>query len=66
MLALNDALNQLEENDPQAARLVELRYFAGLTHQQAAEALGISRRTADRLWIVAKTWLYQKLGEPSS
>ena len=52
ILALNDALNQLEENDAQAARLVELRYFAGLTHQQAAEVLGISRglRTGCGSW----------------
>ena len=47
----------------EAAGLVKLRYFAGLTHQQAAEALGISRRAADRLWTLARTWLFQQLGD---
>src|SRR5439155_156695 len=44
-----------------AARLVTLRYFAGLTHQEAAEALGVTRRAADRLWALARAWLYQRL-----
>jgi DNA-binding transcriptional regulator LsrR (DeoR family) len=39
----------------------KLRYFAGLTHQEAAEALGISRRVADRLWSVARAWLYLQM-----
>jgi RNA polymerase sigma factor (TIGR02999 family) len=66
LLALDEALDGLAEHDSQAARLVELRYFAGLTHQQAAKVLGISRRTADRLWMLAKAWLYQRLGERES
>jgi RNA polymerase sigma factor (TIGR02999 family) len=61
LLALDEALDELEKHDPQAARLVKLRYFSGLPHQQAAEALGITRRVADRLWAVAKAWLYQRL-----
>jgi len=61
LLALDDALSEFERHDPQAARLVKLRYFAGLSHQQAAEALGVSRRAADRLWVLAKAWLYQRL-----
>jgi RNA polymerase sigma factor (TIGR02999 family) len=61
LVALNDALNDLEAHDPQAARLVKLRYFAGLTHQQAAEALGMSRSAADRLWSLARAWLYQQI-----
>jgi RNA polymerase sigma factor (TIGR02999 family) len=61
LLALDDALSEFERHDPQAARLVKLRYFAGLTHQEAAEALGISRRAADRLWTLARAWLYQHL-----
>jgi RNA polymerase sigma factor (TIGR02999 family) len=61
LVALDDALNDLEAHDPQAAQLVKLRYFAGLTHQQAAEALGISRRTADGLWALARAWLYQQI-----
>jgi RNA polymerase sigma factor (TIGR02999 family) len=61
LLALDDALTELERHDPQAARLVKLRYFAGLSHQQAAEALGVGRRAADRLWALARAWLYQHL-----
>lgn len=61
LLALDDALAELERHDPQAARLVNLRYFAGLSHQEAAQALGVSRRAADRLWSLARAWLYQRL-----
>jgi len=63
LVALDEALDELAQHDPQAAQLVKLRYFAGLSHQQAAESLGISRRAADRLWAVAKAWLYQRLVE---
>ena len=61
LLALDEALSELERHDAQAAQLVKLRYFAGLSHQEAAEALGISRRAADRLWALARAWLFQKL-----
>ena len=61
LLALDDALTAFEQHDPQAARLVKLRYFVGLSHQEAAEALGIGRRAADRLWALARAWLYQRL-----
>jgi RNA polymerase sigma factor (TIGR02999 family) len=61
LLALDEALAELEGHDAQAAQLIKLRYFAGLTHQQAAEALGISRRAADRVWAVARAWLYQRI-----
>jgi RNA polymerase sigma factor (TIGR02999 family) len=63
MLALDDALTELEQHDAQAAQLVKLRYFAGLTHQQAAQLLGITRRAADRLWALARAWLQQRLQE---
>jgi len=63
LLALDEALGELEGHDAQAAQLVKLRFFGGLTHQQAAEALGIGRRTADRLWVLARAWLYQRLQE---
>ena len=63
LLALDEALGELEYHDSQAAQLVKLRYYAGLTHQQAAEALGISRRAADRLWVLARAWLYQQISE---
>jgi RNA polymerase sigma factor (TIGR02999 family) len=61
LLALDQALDDLEANDPVAARLVKLRYFANMSHIEAAEALQLSRRTADRLWAVAKAWLFQRL-----
>jgi RNA polymerase sigma factor (TIGR02999 family) len=63
LLALDEALTELEQHDAQAARLVKLRYFAGLSHQQAAEALDITRRAADRLWALARAWLRQRLSE---
>ena len=61
LLALDGALAELEAHDPRAASLVKLRYFAGLGHGEAAEVLGIGRRTADGLWALAKAWLYQRL-----
>jgi RNA polymerase sigma factor (TIGR02999 family) len=61
LLAIHDALDALEAHDPQAAQLVKLRYFAGLSHQEAAEALGISRGIADRQWALARAWLYQQV-----
>jgi RNA polymerase sigma factor (TIGR02999 family) len=57
LLALNDALDRLAVEDPLKARLVELRYFAGLTGDQAADILGISPSTADRHWAYARAWL---------
>jgi RNA polymerase sigma factor (TIGR02999 family) len=61
LLALDEALTLLAAADAQAAELVKLRYFAGCTIPQAAEALGVSPRTADFLWAYARTWLFQKL-----
>jgi RNA polymerase sigma factor (TIGR02999 family) len=58
LLSLNDALDRLAEEDAKKAELVKLRYFTGLSVQEAAEALGISRATADRYWAYAKVWLY--------
>jgi RNA polymerase sigma factor (TIGR02999 family) len=63
LLAVDEALADLQQHDPQAAGLVKLRYFAGLSHQESAEALGIGRRAADRLWALARAWLYQRIGE---
>jgi RNA polymerase sigma factor (TIGR02999 family) len=57
LLALNEALEQLAIEDPIKARLVELRYFAGLTSDQAADVLAISPSTADRHWAYARAWL---------
>jgi RNA polymerase sigma factor (TIGR02999 family) len=57
LLALDEALKKLAAQDPVKARLVELRYFAGLTGDEAAEVLGISPSTADRHWAYARAWL---------
>src|SRR5437667_193945 len=57
-----DELRRLAAEDPTKAQLVTLRYFAGLSVQEAADALGISRATADRYWSYARTWLYCELG----
>jgi DNA-directed RNA polymerase specialized sigma24 family protein len=54
-------MTQLAAADPAAASLVQLRYFGGLSVPQAAEALGISPRTAHRLWIYARAWLHDKV-----
>jgi RNA polymerase sigma factor (TIGR02999 family) len=61
VLAVDEALNELEKHDPQAAALVKLRFFAGFEHQRAADALQISRGAADRLWLLARTWLHRRL-----
>jgi RNA polymerase sigma factor (TIGR02999 family) len=61
LVALDEALNRFEAIDPVAAKLVNLRYFAGLTMDEAAKTLGLSMRTAERNWTFAKTWLYREL-----
>jgi RNA polymerase sigma factor (TIGR02999 family) len=61
LLALDEALSRFARTDPQAAELVKLRFFAGLTVKQAAEVLGVSPRTADLVWAYAKAWLFQEL-----
>jgi RNA polymerase sigma factor (TIGR02999 family) len=61
LLALDAALIQLARQDPDAARLVHLRFFAGLTLKDAAAALGLAPRTAERQWAYARAWLYARL-----
>ena len=61
VLALHEALDQLAAEEPVVAEVVKLRYFAGLTTEQAALALGVSLRTANRHWAFARAWLYQRL-----
>jgi len=61
LLALDEALAKLREEDSVIADLVKLRYFAGLTLEQTAEILGVSRRTADRYWAYARAWLYEEI-----
>jgi RNA polymerase sigma factor (TIGR02999 family) len=62
LLAVHDALDQLTQTDPRAAELVKLRYFAGFTLEEAAEALGIAPRTAADVWAFARAWLFARLG----
>ena len=61
LLALDEALARLAREDPAAARLVELRYFAGLTVEEAGKALGVSTATAYRHWKYARAWLHSRL-----
>ena len=61
LVALDEALAELAAKDPFKARLVELRYFAGLTGDQAAAALGVSPTTADRAWAFARAWLQTRV-----
>ena len=61
LLALDEAISRLEEEDPGKAELVKLRFFAGLTIEEAAGVLGISRATAVRHWDYARSWLYTEL-----
>ena len=62
LVALDAALSRLAEYDPQKAKLVELRYFAGLTGEQAAQVLGLSASTVDRLWVYTRAWLRREMG----
>jgi RNA polymerase sigma factor (TIGR02999 family) len=61
LLALDEALEKLGREDPACAELVKLRFFAGLSLAEAAKTLGIARRTADRSWAFARSWLYDVL-----
>jgi RNA polymerase sigma factor (TIGR02999 family) len=62
LLALDEALTRLAAEEPDCARLVKLRFFAGLTLEEAAEVLGVTRRTADRYWAYARAWLLHAMG----
>ena len=62
LIALDEALARLALEDRPSAELVKMRYFAGLTLDEAAAALGVSRRTADRYWAYARAWLYDQIG----
>jgi RNA polymerase sigma factor (TIGR02999 family) len=66
LLALDEALEKFAKEDAKKAELVKLRYFAGLSVQEAADLLGISRATADRYWAYAKVWLYREVHGGSS
>jgi len=61
LLSLDEALSKLAIEHPDKAQLVNLRYFGGLTHEEAAQALGVSTSTADRSWAFARAWLYREM-----
>jgi RNA polymerase sigma factor (TIGR02999 family) len=63
LLALDEALDRLAERHPEKAQLVKLRYFAGLTIEEAAASLGVGTSTADRHWAFARAWLYRRMAE---
>ena len=65
LIALDEALTRFAAIEPQAAQLIQLRYFAGLSIPEAARVLGVSPRTADRLWAYSRSWLHQEIvGDP--
>jgi len=61
LLAVHEALDQFAREDPQAAELVKLRYFVGMTMEEAAAALGLGKRTAESLWTYARVWLHREI-----
>jgi RNA polymerase sigma-70 factor, ECF subfamily len=63
LLGIHELLSRLEELDARQGRIVELRYFAGLTTEETAEVLGVSPKTVQREWNMAKAWLYGELKE---
>jgi RNA polymerase sigma factor (TIGR02999 family) len=64
ILALDEALKKLEQKDPRMAEVVKLRFFAGLTNEQAAAAIGVSTATAENDWAYARSWLRLQMGGP--
>jgi RNA polymerase sigma factor (TIGR02999 family) len=66
LLDLEDALNRLAEFDPQQARMVELRFFGGLTVEETGEVLGISPASVKREWTMARSWLHREMTKKSS
>ena len=65
LLAINESLELLAVQDPQAAELVKLRFFVGMRYEEAAQAMGISQRSAKRCWTFARAWLYRELSQRS-
>jgi RNA polymerase sigma factor (TIGR02999 family) len=64
LLALNDALDRFAALEPQQAELIKLRYFVGMTIEEAAEVIGISEATAKRWWAYARAWLFNEISTP--
>ena len=63
VLLINDALERLQVQDPERARVVLLKFFGGLTNQEVAESIGVTERTIERHWAYAKAWLFQDIRE---
>jgi RNA polymerase sigma factor (TIGR02999 family) len=63
VLAIDEAICELEERDPRQAQIVEMRFFGGMTVEEVAEALGISRRTVESEWTIIRAWLRRRLGD---
>ena len=61
IIAVNDALDKLESEDPKLANVIKLRYFGGLTLNQIATIMGVGRRTVGRYWALGRAWLYQEI-----
>jgi RNA polymerase sigma factor (TIGR02999 family) len=61
VLLIDEALKRLETQDPEKARVVTLKFFGGLTNQEAAESMGVTERTIERHWAYAKAWLFQSI-----
>ena len=62
LVIIDEALEKLQKTDPQAAELVKLKYFGGLTLREAAQVLGIAPRTADDVWAYSRAWLFREIG----
>ena len=65
LLCINDALEKLEKEDPDAAQVVKLRFFAGMTNEEAGRMMGVTDRTAKRYWTFARAWLFHELRRPA-
>jgi RNA polymerase sigma factor (TIGR02999 family) len=65
LLAVHEALDGLAKEDPVAAELVKLRYFVGMTMEEAASALGLAKRTAENVWTYARVWLHREIRGPN-
>lgn len=66
VLLIDEALKRLEAESPEEARVVVLKFFGGLSNEEVAEALGVSRRTVDRQWAAAKVWMFQQIRRETS
>ena len=66
VLMIDEALERLEAEDPEKAKIVVMKFFGGLTNQEVAETLGITERTVERRWAFAKAWLFRSMQESSS